>query len=365
VRSIWDIANRHLCDLAVYEPGKPIEETARELEADARDIIKLASNENPLGPSPKALTEMREALQNAQLYPDSGGYYLRHALAERLNVRRENLILGNGSNEIIELLVHAFLRPGEAILTSEHAFVAYKIVARVLGAPTIEAPSRNYGHDLNAMLGAIDDRTKLIFIANPNNPTGTLLSADAIERFLAAIPAHLVVVFDEAYYEFVDDPPDTLRYIREGRNVVTLRTFSKIQGLAGLRIGYGVAHAELIEVLQKTRQPFSVNSIALAGALAGLADEEHRRATRRVVDQGRAFFEKEFAAMNLEFIPSAANFVLVKVGDGAAVFCAMLQRKIIVRAMNGYALPEWIRISIGTMEQNHRCIEALREVMQK
>lgn len=365
VRTVWDNANPHLRELKVYQPGKPIEETARELGVAPGEIVKLASNENPLGPSPRALRAMREALEKAQLYPDGGGFYLREALSRKLGVKPEEIILGNGSNEIIELLAHAFLKPGDGILTSEHAFVAYRIVARVFGAKTIEAPSRNFGHDLEAMLAAIDEKTELIFIANPNNPTGTLLSAEEIDRFLARVPPELIVIFDEAYYEFVDHPPDTLRYVHEGRNVVVLRTFSKIQGLAGLRIGYGVARPELIEVMQKTRQPFNINAIALAGALAALEDEEHVRETKRITDAGRVYLEQQFAALNLAFIPGAGNFILVKVGDGHATFRALLEHKIIVRAMAGYRLPEWIRITIGTMEENRKCIAALKAVLAK
>jgi len=363
VESIWDRANPQLRDLAVYQPGKPIEETARELGCEPSEIIKLASNENPLGPSPKAIKATRDAIENAHLYPDGGAFYLRNEIAKRLNVTPDHILLGNGSNEIIELLAHAFLERDDAIVTSEHAFVAYKIIARVFGAETIEAPSRDYGHDLDAILAAITDRTELIFIANPNNPTGTLLSADAIERFMARVPPVVVVVFDEAYYEFVDRMPDTLRYVRDGRKVVTLRTFSKIHGLASLRVGYGIAPPDLIEVMHKTRQPFNVSGVGQVGALAALADEEHQRKTKKLIDEGRAFFEKEFRAMKLSFIPSAANFVLVKVGDGLAVFRALLQRKVIVRAMKGYNLPEWIRITIGTMEQNRKCVSALREVL--
>jgi histidinol-phosphate aminotransferase len=363
VESIWDRANPQLRDLAVYQPGKPIEETARELGCEPSEIIKLASNENPLGPSPKAIAAMRNAIENAHLYPDGGAFYLRNAIAKKLNVTPDHIILGNGSNEIIELLAHAFLERGDAIVTSEHAFVAYKIIARVFGAETIEGPSRNYGHDLNSMLDAITDRTELIFIANPNNPTGTLLRTDAIDRFMARVPPQVVVVFDEAYFEFVDEMPDTLRYVRDGRNVVTLRTFSKIHGLASLRVGYGIGRPELIDVMHKTRQPFNVSGVGQVGALAALADEEHQRETKRLVDEGRAFFEQDFGAMKLSFVPSAANFVLVKVGDGLAVFHALLQRKVIVRAMKGYNLPEWVRITIGTMEQNRKCITALRHVL--
>ena len=363
MQSIWDRANPQLRDLAVYQPGKPIEETARELNCDPTAVIKLASNENPLGPSPKAIAAMRDAIEKAHLYPDGGAFYLRNAIAEKLNLSPDQIILGNGSNEIVELLAHAFLERGDTIVTSEHAFVAYKIIARVFGAETIEAPSRDYGHDLDAMLGAVTDRTELVFIANPNNPTGTFLSGDTIERFMARVPPQLLVVFDEAYYEFVDEMPDTLRYMREGRNVVTLRTFSKIHGLASLRVGYGIARPELIEVMQKTREPFNVNGVGQVGALAALADEEHQRETKRLVDEGRTFFEKEFAAMKLRFVPSAANFVLVNVGDGLAIFRALLEHKVIVRAMKGYNLPEWIRITVGTREQNQKCITALRQVL--
>jgi histidinol-phosphate aminotransferase len=361
--SIWDIANPQLRDLAVYEPGKPIEETARELGADASKIIKLASNENPLGPSPRALAAMRGVLQSANLYPDGGGYYLREALAAKLGLTREHLILGSGSNEIIEFLGHAFLNRGDDIITSEHAFIAYKLVAAVFGARTIEVPSPDLRHDLDAMIAAITTKTRLIFIANPNNPTGTLAGQDEIDQFIERVPENVIVVFDEAYFEYLDDPPDTLRFVRAGRNVVVLRTFSKIQGLAGLRIGYGIARPELIQLLQKTRQPFNVNGIAQAAALAGLADDEHRRETKRITDEGRAYLQEQFRAMNLQFVPSAANFVLVKVGDGAKTFRKLLERQIIVRALKGYNLPEWIRISVGTMEQNRRCIAALRDVL--
>jgi len=362
--SVWDYANPQLRDLAVYEPGKPIEETARELGADASSIIKLASNENPLGPSPKALQAMRAALENAHLYPDGGGYYLREALAARFGLKRENIILGSGSNEVLEFLGHAFLNRDDEVVTSQHAFIAYKLIAAIFGARTIEVPSPDLRHHLDEMLDAITPRTRLVFIANPNNPTGTLLAQEEIDRFVAALPANVVVAFDEAYFEYVEHPPDTLQFIRERQNVIVLRTFSKIQGLASLRIGYGMAHPELIQVLQKTRQPFNVNGLAQAAAVAGLEDSDHQRKTRQITDEGRAFLEKEFAAMKLEFVPSAANFVLVKVGDGLSVFKQLLERHIIVRALKGYNLHEWIRISIGTMEQNLACIAALKEVLQ-
>jgi histidinol-phosphate aminotransferase len=361
--SIWDIANPQLRDLAVYEPGKPIEETARELGACASEIIKLASNENPLGPSPKALAALRAELESSHLYPDGGGYYLREALAAKLGLTREHIILGCGSNEIIEFLGHAFLDRGDDVIASEHAFIAYRLVAAVFGARTIEVPSPDLRHDLDGMIAAITPKTRLIFVANPNNPTGTLAGQDEINRFVERVPENVVVVFDEAYFEYLDDQPDTLRFVREGRNVAVLRTFSKIHGLASLRIGYGIARPELIQVLQKARLPFNVSAIAQAAALAGLGDDEHLRETKRITDEGRTYLQEQFKVMNLPFIPSAANFVLVKVGDGAAIFRQLLQRQIIVRALKGYNLPEWIRISVGTMEQNRRCIGALREVL--
>ncbi|MEO5721682.1 MAG: histidinol-phosphate transaminase [Chthoniobacterales bacterium] len=361
--SIWEHANPQLRDLAVYEPGKPIEETARELGADAASIIKLASNENPLGPSPKAVEAMRGALSNSHLYPDGGGYYLREALATKLGVARENIILGSGSNEVLEFLGHAFLSQDDEVITAEHAFIAYKLIAAVFGARTVEIPSPDLRHHLDEMLTAITPRTRLIFIANPNNPTGTLLTQQEIDDFVAALPERVVVAFDEAYFEYVDAPPDTLKFIRERQNVIVLRTFSKIQGLASLRIGYGVAHPELIKILQKTRQPFNVNGLAQTAAVAALSDDEHVHETKRITDEGRVYLEKEFGAMKLKFVPSAANFVLVQVGDGMAIFKALLQRHIIVRALKGYHLAEWVRISIGTMEQNRACVAALQEVL--
>jgi histidinol-phosphate aminotransferase len=361
---IWKLANPQLRDLAVYEPGKPIEETASKLGVHPNSIIKLASNENPLGASPKAIDAMRAALENAPLYPDGGSFYLREALATRLGFAPENIILGNGSNEVIEFLGHAFLHRGDDVITSEYAFIAYKLIATLFGACTIEARSPDYQQDLEAMLDAMTPKTRVIFIANPNNPTGALISQGKIDKFMSRLPENIIVVFDEAYFEFLDNPPDTLQYVRKDRNIVVLRTFSKIHGLAGLRIGYGIARSGLIAVLDKTRQPFNVNSIAHAGALAALKDEAHQHETKRVVDQGRAYLQEQFAAMKLHFMPGAANFIMVNVGEGAAVFEKLLARKIIVRPLKGYQLPEWVRISVGTMEQNKQCIAALKEILK-
>ena len=362
---IWDFANQQLKDLVAYEPGKPIEEVARERGLKPEDIIKLASNENPLGPSPKAIEAMQQAVKEVHIYPDGGSYKLRQALAAKFDLEMGNIILGCGSNEVIEFIGHAFLKEGDNVITAEHAFLVYKLMAKVFGAGTIEVPDPGYVHDLDAMAAAVTPRTKEIFIANPNNPTGTLVSQEQIDRFMDKVPEHVVVVFDEAYYEFLDNPPDTLKYVREGRNVVVLRTFSKIQGLAGTRVGYGIAKKELIEVLQRTRQPFNINSIAQAGALAGLLDDEHQQKTKQITDEGRAYLQAQFAEMGLEYVPSYANFVIVKVGDGNAVFKAMMDKGVIVRAMAAYKLPAWVRISVGTMEQNVRCIEVLKQVLGK
>jgi histidinol-phosphate aminotransferase len=361
--SIWEQANPQLRELAVYEPGKPIEETARELGVDPTEIIKLASNENPLGPSPRALAAMKTAIKSAHIYPDGAGFYLRNALAEKLGIPRESIILGNGSNEVIEFLGHAFLQPGDDVIVPKYSFVAYKLIATLFGARTIETPAPNFQSALDAVINAITPKTRLIFIANPNNPTGTLIPQDKIDNFFSRVPKNIVTVFDEAYFEFLDRPPHVLQHVRNGKNVVVLRTFSKIHGLASLRIGYGIARAEMIEVLQKTRQPFNVNGIGQFAALAALGDEEHQHKTKKIVDEGREYLQTKFAEMKLEFVPSAGNFVMVKVGDGPAVFQKLLAQKIIVRPLKNYELPQWLRITVGTMDENEKCIAALKKIL--
>ena len=359
---MWKYANPQLRSLQPYEPGKPVEDLARELGLEPGKIIKLASNENPLGPSPKARQAMIETLERSHFYPDGGGYYLREAIAEELGLSMANVILGTGSNEIIEFLGHAYLQPGDEVVVAKHSFAVYRLMAQLFGAKVVDVPDPDFVADLDGMLAAITPRTKEVFIANPNNPTGTMVFQDDIDRFMSRVPEHVMVVFDEAYYEFLDDAPDVLKYVRAGRNVVVLRTFSKIQGLANLRIGYGLAAPEIVEVLHRARQPFNANGIAQAGALAGMRDKPHMEATRRVTDEGRNFLQAEFLDMDLEFVPSHANFVLVRVGDGKKVFEALLRRGIIVRAMGSYGLPEWIRVSVGTMPQNKTFVAELREL---
>ncbi len=359
--------NPPLATLPVYQPGRPIEEVARELGLEAKSIIKLASNENPLGPSPKAVVAMEQVVRNLHLYPDGNAFYLKRALAEKLDVEVGNLILGNGSNEIIEFIGHAFMGPGSNIVVSQYCFAIYPIVAKMMGADVITVPAKGLGHDLEAMAAAITPQTRVVFVANPNNPTGTLATRDEVTSFLAAVPEHVLLVMDEAYIEFLNDPVDLLPLIRAGTHphILLMRTFSKIFGLAGLRLGYGIGSPALISALEKVRQPFNINAIAQAGALAALDDSEHLAATRHNNRQGLDLLEGAFRQMGLEFVPSAGNFVLVRVGDGAKVFGELQKRGIIVRPMAGYGLPEWIRISVGTSHENTRCLAALREILGK
>ena len=357
--------NPSLAHLPVYQPGRPIEEVARELGLPAADIIKMASNENPFGPSPLALAAMEKALRQTHLYPDGNAFYLKNHLAAKLDVQPANLILGNGSNEILEFVGHALLAPGDEVVVSQYCFAVYPIVTHLFGAKLVTVPAKKHGHDLTAMLNAITPKTKIMFVANPNNPTGTLASDEDVLRLVNAVPPHVLLVMDEAYIEFMEQPFDLLPQIRAGRhgNLLLARTFSKIYGLAGLRVGYGIAHPEVITTLEKVRQPFNLNLLAQAAALAALDDTEHVQRTRANNLAGLKFFEENFRRLKLEFVPSAANFILVKVGQGGAVFEAMQRAGVIVRPMGGYQLPEWIRISVGTPAENQRCLAALESAL--
>jgi histidinol-phosphate aminotransferase len=359
--------NPALKDLPVYQPGRPIEEVARELGLPAASIIKLASNENPLGPSPAALDAMRKVLANLNLYPDGNAFYLKQKLAEKLGVTPAHLVLGNGSNEIIEFVGHALMSPGAEVVVSQYCFAIYPLVARLFNATLITVPAKHYGHDLPEMLTAITPHTRVVFVANPNNPTGTSVPKAELIEFADEIPAHVLLVIDEAYIEFLNNPTDFISEIRAGKrpNILLMRTFSKIFGLAGLRIGYGIAQPEIVSTLEKIRQPFNINSIAQAGALAALDDTGHVQRTRENNVAGLNFYTNEFLHLGLEFLPSAANFILVRVGDGQRVFEEIQKLGVIVRPMGGYQLGEWIRISIGTPAENERCWDALREVLQK
>jgi histidinol-phosphate aminotransferase len=362
-----------LKDLPVYSPGKPIEEVARELGLEPDGIIKLASNENPLGPSRLALAAMRKALSNVNLYPDGSAFYLKQKLAAKLGLTPAHLILGNGSNEIIEMLGHALLNPAPGktdaaqpeVIASQYCFAVYPIVTALFAAKLVTVPARNYSHDLDAMRNAISPGTRIIFIGNPNNPTGTSVPAKQLVDFIAAVPQNVLIALDEAYIEYFDGGPDFLPNIRTGQlpNLLLMRTFSKIYGLAGTRIGYGIGHPDFIAILERIRQPFNINLVAQAGALAALDDESHVQKTRKLTDRGLKFFIRAFRKLKLEFVPSSANFILVRVGDGQRIFTEMQKLGVIVRGMAGYSLPEWVRISIGTTKQNKRCLDALTHAL--
>jgi histidinol-phosphate aminotransferase len=351
--------------LPAYQPGRPIEEVARELGIPADSIIKVASNENPFGPSPLALAAMQKALPLVNLYPDGNAFYLKQKLAAKLRVEPAHLILGNGSNEIIQFVAQALLTPGTNVVVSEYCFAIYPIVAKMLGASVITVPAREYGHDLPAMLRAITTGTRIVFIANPNNPTGTQVTREDLIHFVNEVPDDVLLVMDEAYIEFLEDPVDLIPLIRLGNrpNLILMRTFSKIYGLAGLRIGYGISNPELIAALEKIRQPFNANLLAQIGALAALDDKDHIQKTRSNNLNGLAFFARAFRDLKLPFVPSYANFILVKVGQGQEVFDAMQKLGVITRPMGGYQLPEWLRISVGTPPENARCLSALQQAL--
>ncbi len=357
--------NPTLASLPVYQPGRPIDEVARELGLEPSSIIKLASNENPLGPSPRALAAMQRILPQLHLYPDGSAFHLKQRLATGLGLRPENLILGNGSNEIIEFVGHALMRPGAEIVVSQYCFAIYPIIAKMMGASVITVPARDYGHDLAAMRRAITPATTVVFIANPNNPTGTLVPAAEVLEFVDHFPPHVLLVMDEAYVEFLDEPADLVARIRAGThpNLLLMRTFSKIHGLAGLRLGYGIGVPDLVASLERVRQPFNINSLAQAAAMAALEDAEHVNQTRANNRAGLAWWGAELKKSGLASVPSAANFLLVRVGDGQRVFAEMQKHGVITRPMGGYQLPEFIRITVGTPAENARCLSALLAVL--
>lgn len=347
-----------------YEPGKPIEELEREL--GIHEAVKLASNENPIGPSPLAMQAVRAALAELNRYPDGGSFALRHKIAARHQVTPEHIFMGSGSCEIINLLAFLFLRPGLNAVSSEHAFAIYPLATVSTGATYRAVPMRNgYEFDLDAIAGAIDEHTRIVYLGNPNNPTGTIYRRAEWKRFLAKVPQRIVIVADEAYFEFVRDReyPDSLADHDGTRLLVTLRTFSKIFGLAGVRVGYAVARPDIIMLLNKVRQPFNVTSLAQVAVMAGMDDVEHVDNTLRVNREGMEFLEREFKKLGIGFVPSQANFILAEVGDGRAVFDKLLRLGVIVRPMNGYGFPRHVRISVGLREENRRLVAALKKIL--
>ena len=360
----------HVRAIAPYVGGKPISEVAREFGLDESKIVKLASNENPLGMPESAKKAMAKAAEDLGRYPDSNGFDLKNALAKKLNVPFEWITLGNGSNDILELTARAVAQEGDEVVFSKHAFAVYPLATQAVGGKAVEVPAtKDYGHDLPAMLNAITPKTRLVFVANPNNPTGTFLPAKEIETFLEQVPSNVVVVIDEAYNEFLtpEQQYDAIAWVRKYPNVIVSRSFSKAYGLAGLRIGYGVAQNNITDLLNRIRQPFNVNSLAQAAAIAALADVEFLKKCYELNRAGYAQLTAAFEQMGLRYLPSSGNFVLVKVGDdvnaGAKVNFELLKAGVIVRPVGNYGLPEWLRISIGLPEENQAFIEALKKIL--
>ncbi|CAL1241742.1 histidinol-phosphate transaminase [Candidatus Methylocalor cossyra] len=366
-----DLAAPALRGLTPYQPGKPIAELAREL--GLRDIVKLASNENPLGPSPAALAAVERTLAELHRYPDGSGYALKAALAETLAVEPNQITLGNGSSELLELVARAFLTPGSAALFSEHAFAVYAIVTQATGARGVTVPAHDgsrgprYGHDLEAMAERVDGATRVVFIANPNNPTGTYLKTAELRRFLTGLPESTLAVVDEAYFEYVEAPdyPNTLTWLADFPNLVVTRTFSKIYGLAGLRVGYAVSSPAIAELLDRVRQPFNVNGLALAAAEAALADQEHLARALRVNRAGLRQLSEALTARQLNPLPSVGNFLSFDLGRPAApIYDALLRHGVIVRPIANYGLPQHLRVTVGTAEQNAAFLAALDRVLE-
>ena len=356
----------NIAALTPYPPGKPLEELEREY--GITDSIKLASNENPLGTSPLALQAIRKHMNNLHRYPDGSGYYLRQRLSQRLAVEYSAIVLGNGSNEIIDLVIRTFVQSGDEVLMSEPTFLVYPLMVQAVGGRAVKVSQKAFAHDLEAMADAITSHTRVVFLDNPNNPSGSVISRSEFEAFRAKVPDDIIIVLDEAYMEFAD-PKLTLtglEYVNSAPPVVCLRTFSKAYGLAGLRIGYGVMDPELADYLNRVRQPFNVNSLAQVGALAALDDKAFLQKTQKAVRQGLAFLYGELKKLQLRVHPTQTNFFLIDVGyDSRVVYEAMLRSGVIVRAMHSYGLPNYIRISVGRAEENQRFIETLKEVLQK
>ena len=359
-----ELANAGVLEQPVYEPGKPIEVVAREYGLNPELICKLASNENPFGPSPKAIAAGVHTLKTAHLYPDGSCYELRHKISEKRGISPESILVGNGSNELIELLGHLFLRPGLEVVMGSQAFIVYKLVTRLFGATPVEVPMRNFGHDTEAMLAAVNSRTRMLFVASPNNPTGVDNSEADLLALVDQLPEHVILCLDEAYAEYLERAPDLTAAIRAGRKVICLRTFSKIYGLGGLRIGYAYTAPELVDLLHRVRQPFNVNSIAQAAAAAALDDEVFVSMCCEENEKGRKLLCEGLGALGFETMGGAANFVLSRVGDSVACFEALQKCGVIVRPLGGYGMSEYVRVTIGRQEENQRLLDSLSNLLE-
>lgn len=365
MKSAKELARKEISRLAPYVAGKPIAQVKREL--GLTDVIKLASNENPLGPSPKALSAMMEAAKEGHIYPDPTAFTLKEALAAKFGVRPEQLIIGDGSDELIMLIGQTFINPGDECVMPAPSFPIYALSSDLMGGKTIKVPLRDGWVDLEAMLAAVTERTKVFFLCNPNNPTGTMVGRAALDDCIKRLPEDVIIVLDEAYSEYVegDDYPDSLRYLRDGRMVFILRTFSKIYGLAGLRVGYGIGPADAIDLVNRPRLSFNVNSLAMAAAVAALGDAEHVAASRKMNHEGKLYLYGEFDRLGLHYLPTETNFILVDIRrDSNEVFLELQKRGVIVRPAHLFGYQGWQRITIGTPAENKRLIEALTEVIK-
>jgi histidinol-phosphate aminotransferase len=363
---ICDLAPRYIRAIAPYQPGKPISELAREMGLDEARIIKLASNENPLGVSPLARRAIDHAVAEIARYPDGNGFELKQALSERYGIAQERIVLGNGSNDVLELAARAFLAPGLEGIYSQHAFAVYPLAVQATGATGVEAPASNFGHDLAAMHRAVTSRTRVVFIANPNNPTGTLVAPATLEAFISGLPGEVLVVLDEAYNEYLPEEAktDTMAWLERFPNLVVTRTFSKIYGLAGLRVGYAFAAVAVADLMNRVRQPFNVNSISLAAATAALKDIDFVRSGFELNRSGMLQITAGLTRLGLGFIPSYGNFVSFRVGDAAAVYQKLLKLGVIVRPIASYGMPEYLRVTIGLESENARFLESLGQALR-
>lgn len=358
--------NEYVRDLVPYLPGKPVEELERELGITG--AIKLASNENPLGASPKAIGALRDRLQEINWYPDGDSFYLKNELAAKLRLSSENLIVGNGSNDVIEIAARTFMKPGDEAIMGEFAFIVYPLVTKAIGAVAVLSPMPELVHDLEDMHSRISSKTKMIFIANPNNPTGTMVTKDEFEWFLEKVPEDIIILVDEAYFEYVESKqyPNSLDYHKTRASIITVRTFSKIYGLAGLRLGYGAASADIISYMNRVREPFNVNSLAQAAGISALSDTEHVINSREINKEGKYFLQSEFRKLGIKYFDSYTNFILIDLrADPTAIYNALLKEGVIVRPVGGYGLKTHLRISIGLMDENKRFIEALKKIVNK
>lgn len=363
---IANLAPAYIRSIAPYQPGKPISDLARDKGLEPSQIVKLASNENPLGVSPNAHMAMMDALDEIARYPDGNSVSLRDAVCEKFNVTPSQLVFGNGSNDILDLSARAFLAPGDEAVYSQHAFAVYSLVTQAVGATGVVVPAKEFGHDLDAMLLAITPKTRMVFVANPNNPTGTLIGKAELKKFLSLVPKHTLIILDEAYDEYLTDElkAESIGWLAEFDNLVISRTFSKAYGLAGLRVGFGLTSGAIADLMNRVRQPFNVNSIAQAAAVASLGDDEFVERTRALNQAGMVQITQGLEKLGLTFIPSFANFVSFKVADARGVYERLLNQGVIVRPIANYEMPDYLRVSIGLFSENARFLEALAEAIK-